>query len=73
MEFNNIGRSIGRKASVLEKFGNQNNSQSVSLISIHEHEIPTEFSAAAIAVGILTLSLEEGPVEWTGEFVFALW
>ena len=48
VEFNDIGRSIGRKASVLEKFGNQNNSQSVSLISIHEHEIPTEFSAAAI-------------------------
>lgn len=32
-----------------------------------------QFSAAAIAVGILTLSLEEGPVEWRGEFVFALW
>ena len=48
VEFNDIGRSIRRKASVLEKLGNQNNSQSVSLISIHEHQIPTEFSADAI-------------------------
>jgi drug/metabolite transporter (DMT)-like permease len=31
-----------------------------------------QFSAAAIAVGGLTLYFEERPIEWTGEFVFAL-
>jgi len=31
-----------------------------------------QFSAAAIAVGGLSLYFEERPIEWTGEFVFAL-
>ena len=31
-----------------------------------------QFSAAAVAVGGLTLYLGERPIEWTGEFIFAL-
>ena len=31
-----------------------------------------QFSAAAIAVGGLTIFFEERPVNWTGEFIFAL-
>jgi drug/metabolite transporter (DMT)-like permease len=31
-----------------------------------------QFAAAAVVAGGLTLYLDEGPIEWTGEFIFAL-
>ncbi|MDG1888293.1 MAG: ribonuclease R [Alphaproteobacteria bacterium] len=37
-----------RKVKTLEIIGNQNDSHSISLISIHEYEIPTEFSVNAL-------------------------
>ena len=48
VEFKDVRRSVRKRAIVLEKLGNQKNTQSVSLISIHEHEIPIEFSTDAI-------------------------
>ncbi|HEY1613466.1 MAG TPA: ribonuclease R [Rhizomicrobium sp.] len=44
------GRDGGAlRARVVERLGNMNEPKSISLIAIHEHGIPTEFPAAAIA------------------------